>query len=469
MSRIRKVPWQNIDGAFEKKRRLHLCQTSDGLYGCPVSHCEHAAFDSQRGCRKHVAKNHAWFYYFDEPPKLSEERLTNANMKVEQGSPANANTISSLSKNCYFSEAFCQWLISSAGGGRSTNYADQVLSKVLKFISFCKDDITDTNTDEVQTHYSIGSVACIRAFLEFLEIEKRIASMGLIGYIKALVEFIDYTKFSGADSTLLQHLSIVEVYLKRVRKCMAKKTRIEWSSSMDIETLEAKGHWATIKELQKVIPFHLEKYKDVLGRCKLHPKSVSVDQLAFCTRFIAVFLFLRVKGTRPMTYQFLTVEMFDNAREYTDGFVDQRKFKTAVSYLFDSFQLDKASIKIVNDYVQFIRPLLNPKSDYLLINTKGAQFTKLTEAMGKLLYEAIGKYVNPTRYRQIIETESSENLEQHEREWVTEDQKHSSKVARVCYQKKKSRDVALKGANLFEEIKRRGRSPSGEIFTVFTV
>ena len=39
---------------------------------------------------------------------------------------------------------------------------------------------------------------------------------------------------------------------------MAKKTRIEWSSSLDIETLQAKGHWATIKELQKVIPFHLE-------------------------------------------------------------------------------------------------------------------------------------------------------------------------------------------------------------------
>ena len=73
-----------------------------------------------------------------------------------------------------------------------------------------------------------------------------------------------------------------------------------------------------------------------------------------------------------MTYQFLTVEMFDNAREYTDGFVDQRKLKTAVFYLFDSFQLDKASIKIVNDYVQFIRKLSNPKSDYLLISTKGA-------------------------------------------------------------------------------------------------
>ena len=101
--------------------------------------------------------------------------------------------------------------------------------------------------------------------------------------------------------------------------------RIEWSSSLDIETVEAKGDWATIKELQKVIPFHLEKYKDMLDHCKLRPKSASVDQLAFCTRFIAIFLFLMVKGTRRMTYQFLTDEMFDNAREYSHGFVDRRK------------------------------------------------------------------------------------------------------------------------------------------------
>ena len=79
-------------------------------------------------CRKHVEKNHAWFYYFNEPLKLSQERMTNVDMKVEQESPADVNTISSLSKNCYFSEALYQWLISSAGGGRSQNHADQVLS-----------------------------------------------------------------------------------------------------------------------------------------------------------------------------------------------------------------------------------------------------------------------------------------------------------------------------------------------------
>ena len=42
-----------------------------------------------------------------------------------------------------------------------------------------------------------------------------------------------------------------------------------------------------------------------------------------------------------MTCQFLTVEMFDNTREYTDGFVDQREFKTALSFI--SFFLTRQS------------------------------------------------------------------------------------------------------------------------------
>ena len=89
-----------------------------------------------------------------------------------------------------------------------------------------------------------------------------------------------------------------------------------------------KGHWATMKELQQVIPFHVEKFNDILSRCKQSPKDVSPTELTFATRFIAAFLFLRVKGTRPMSYQFLTLEMIEYASK-RDSFIDQRKFKTA--------------------------------------------------------------------------------------------------------------------------------------------
>ena len=57
-------------------------------------------------------------------------------------------------------------------------------------------------------------------------------------------------------------------------------------------------------------------------------------------RFMTVFLFLHVKGTRPMTYQYLTVDMFDNAKS-NNGFIDQKNLKIARTYGFDSLTLEK--------------------------------------------------------------------------------------------------------------------------------
>ena len=73
--------------------------------------------------------------------------------------------------------------------------------------------------------------------------------------------------------------------------------------------------------------------------------------------------------------------------------------------------------------------------------------------MGKLVFDAIGKYIHPTRYRQIIKTESCETLDTTELEWISEDQKHSSHVAKIHYRKKHSRDVALKGQQCLKKLK----------------
>ena len=70
-----------------------------------------------------------------------------------------------------------------------------------------------------------------------------------------------------------------------------------------------------------------------------------------------------------------------------------------------------------------------------------------------LVFQAIGKYIDPTRYRQIIETESVRKLDLEEQRFVSEDPKHSSNVARVHYQKPRSRDVALKGRSCMETLR----------------
>ena len=65
---------------------------------------------------------------------------------------------------------------------------------------------------------------------------------------------------------------------------------------------------------------------------------------------------------------------------------------------------------------------------------------------------AIGKYINPTRFRQIIETESSEKLSLKEQQLLSEDQKHSSNVAKVHYKKLRSRDVSIRAKSFLQKM-----------------
>ena len=126
----------------------------------------------------------------------------------------------------------------------------------------------------------------------------------------------------------------------------------------------------------------------------------------FATRFVAVFLFLRVKSARPMTFQHLTVSMFEDSIA-NNGFIDQKEFKTNLSYTFDSLVTDALPTRVIALYVEHVRPLLNPQNDYLSLTRNGTQYKKLGNAMCTLVYQAIGKDIHPTRYRQIIETESA--------------------------------------------------------------
>ena len=69
--------------------------------------------------------------------------------------------------------------------------------------------------------------------------------------------------------------------------------------------------------------------------------------------------------------------------------------------------------------------------------------------MTLLVKEAIGKCLNPTRYRQIIETETETEswtrLMLTEEEIISKDQSHSSDVAKRFYRKHSSRDIATQG------------------------
>ena len=170
-----------------------------------------------------------------------------------------------------------------------------------------------------------------------MENEWELSHSGQLGYLNAIYDLMDYRKSTGVSSNILTNFSISDIYLKRAKKCISKQIKMQWNKELNIETLESKGRWATLKELQQVIQFHLNHYKLILEKCKVNGLSATPSELTFAIRFMTVFLFLHVKGTRPMTYQYLTVDTFDNAKSNND----QKKFKTATTYGFDSLTLEK--------------------------------------------------------------------------------------------------------------------------------
>ena len=152
-----------------------------------------------------------------------------------------------------------------------------------------------------------------------------------------------------------------------------------------------------------------------------------------------------------MTYQYLTVEMVNKAKT-NGGFIDQKMFKTAGKYGFDSLYVTDISMQVLDGYINHIRPLLKPNSDYVLVTRNGGQHNKLGELTSNLVFDATGKYVHPTGYRQIVEAASSRHLSSSAQSTIFEDQKHSSVVARVHYQKQRSSEVASKAHKCLKKL-----------------
>ena len=168
-----------------------------------------------------------------------------------------------------------------------------------------------------------------------------------------------------------------------------------------------------------------------------------------------------------MTYQYLTVDMVKAAKE-NGGFVDQKTFKTAEKYGFDSVILTDTSMQILDGYITFVRPFLKPQCDFVLVTKSGKQHSKLGNEMSKLVFDAIGKYIHPTRYRQIVETQSLDALNDKEHRLLCADQKHSSVVAKVHYQKRRSREVAVKAHECLQKLQgTKGSEVDMEVNTRF--
>lgn len=451
---LNKSFWKNAKGAAIKAKRLDLKPDSCGYFTCPVETCDSNNFKSQRGCRKHVYCKHGWYYFFDLKPDTNSVLPNHMNIlkNIVKQTRSCTKLMPSFSIDCSFSLRFIKWL-SSTGGGAKTVIQSRLLSmKILKFLKYCCADTSsnwDLPIDVVD--YCLGSISMISDFIDYLQDKWNVGFSGVIGYMNSISHLLDFRRSEGMCSLNISTLVATEIFISRAKKSLGKNMREEWRTILSIDYLEKIGCWANLEELQSVIPFHAPKFQQVVLNSKKTFVCVASQDLTFATSFIVAVLFLMVKATRPMTFKYLTVRMIESVGE--TGIIDQTYFKTREKYGFDSLVFHKDVIVLIKNYITHIRPRLNPSCEFLLVNRNGMQIASLSDVLGRIVYLAIGKYIHPTRYRQIIETESSQNLSLDEQLQLSEDQKHTSNVAKLHYKKVRSQDIAKKGAACMDKLR----------------
>ena len=145
--------------------------------------------------------------------------------------------------------------------------------------------------------------------------------------------------------------------------------RAEWNTTLDVDYLDKLGCWATLDEMQSVLPYHQPRFTRIIAEAKKGSDAVRPYDLSFCTHFIVAMLFLDVKASRPMTYQLLTVEMVQSIKENEGqkGVIDQSQFKTSECYGFDSLIFEQQHLEVLRLYIRHVRPHIENNSEDILL------------------------------------------------------------------------------------------------------
>ena len=206
--------------------------------------CKHDGFTAQRGCRKHIKTKHRWYFYFDEKPNISQtETCHQQSSKIEANNDKTSLKIRralSFDMSSKIAQDFLSWLTGSGGGCKSERQAHQIVSRCLKFLKFCCKEDEDLTFEIVD--FSLCSPNLLFKFGDTMQDVWNLGHAGRRGYLDAITELEDFRKVNGASDSVLRGLTPTERYLKKVRKTISKTMRLQWTSELDIDALEAKGH-----------------------------------------------------------------------------------------------------------------------------------------------------------------------------------------------------------------------------------
>ena len=203
---------------------------------------------------------------------------------------------------------FKKWLQSRGYGEKGGSQAYQLLCKVLEYLKLCCEDVSISwDIPESVVDYCLGSVTMISDFVKYLQTDWSLKSSGITDCMNALEHLLDFFR-SYSDLTKIHSLVFIpsEIYIQQVRCYLSRKMKSDWREVLSVYYLNSINCWVKLEELQKAIPYHSEKYKQIILNASSPISSIAAHDLSFTTSFIVAALFLMVKASRPMTYQFST-------------------------------------------------------------------------------------------------------------------------------------------------------------------
>ena len=138
-------------------------------------------------------------------------------------------------------------------------------------------------------------------FVEYLQNEWKNVYSGIIGYMNALGHLLDFPRtFSHSASENVSVFLASDIYLQRIERFLSKKMKLQWNEVLRVDYLNKINCWATLADLQKVISFHANRYKQIILNLTKSSSFIEPHDLSFATSFIVAVLFLAVKASRPV-------------------------------------------------------------------------------------------------------------------------------------------------------------------------
>ena len=206
----------------------------------------------------------------------------------------------SLSPSSQIGEKFAIWLSGSGGSYKKDRPAQQIVNRCFKCLKFCCEEEEELHLEVMD--FSLCSPILLFKFIDYLQEECKLGHGGRLGYIDAISELLrKLRKVNGASDGVLRKLSATELYIKRANKTVAKMMRMQGTQDLDVELLEARGHWASMEELLEVVSFHLPRYEQTVKTCQNDPGQVNPSDLTFATKVLTTYLFIKVKGSRDLS------------------------------------------------------------------------------------------------------------------------------------------------------------------------